>query len=85
VAVHPGAAAVKQDRSAGSATDGLVNGPADGGWQWQQDDLGAFAAYAQDPVAVFFAEIGDVGPGCFEDAQAEQPEHGDEREVTWPG
>ena len=34
-------------------------------------------------VAVLLAEIGDVGPGRFEDAQAEEPEHGDQREVAW--
>ena len=44
-----------------------------GRWQWQQHDLGAFAAHAQHPLAVLFAEIGDVGPGCFEDAQAGSP------------
>jgi hypothetical protein len=48
-----------------------------GRWQWYQDDLGAFAAHTQDPVAVLFAEVGDVGPGRLEDAQAEEPEHGD--------
>jgi hypothetical protein len=36
----------------------------------------------QHPVAVFFAEVGDVGAGGFEDAQAEEPEHGDQREVA---
>ena len=82
MAVHPGAPAVEQDRSAGAAADRLVDGPADGRWQWEQDDLGAFAAHVQHPVAVFFAEVGDVGPGGFEDAQAEEPEHGDQREVA---
>jgi hypothetical protein len=77
VAVHPGAATVEEDRPSGAAADGLVDGPADGRWQWYQDDLGAFAAHAQDPVAVLFAEVGDVGPGRLEDAQAEEPEHGD--------
>jgi len=33
-------------------------------------------------VAVFFAQVGDVRPGGFEDPQAEQPEHGHEREVA---
>jgi hypothetical protein len=35
----------------------------------------------QDPVAVLFAEVGDVRAGGFEDPQAEQPEHGHQREV----
>jgi hypothetical protein len=33
-------------------------------------------------VAVFFAEVGDVGCGGFEDPQAEQPGHGHQREVA---
>jgi hypothetical protein len=27
-------------------------------------------------VAVFFAQVGDVGTGGFENPQAKQPEHG---------
>jgi hypothetical protein len=56
MAVHPCAAAVQQDRPAGARADRSVDGPADGGWQRDQDHLGAFPAHAQDPVAVFFAE-----------------------------
>ena len=85
VAIHPGAAAVEQDWPAGAVADGLVDGPADGRRQWQQDDLGALAAHAQYPVPVLFAEIGDVCPGSLEDAQAEEPEHGDQREVACAG
>ena len=70
------------DRSAGAAADGLVDGPPDGWRQWQRDDLGAFATHAQHPVAVLFAEVGDVRRGGLEDAQAEEPEHGDQREVA---
>jgi hypothetical protein len=33
-------------------------------------------------VAVLFAEVGDVRSGGFEDAQAEEPEHDDQREVA---
>ena len=50
-----------------------------------QDDLGALAEHPQHPVAVFLAEIGDVGAGGFEDPQAEQPEHGHQREVARVG
>jgi hypothetical protein len=32
-------------------------------------------------VAVFFAEVGDICAGGLEDPQAEQPEHGHQREV----
>jgi hypothetical protein len=56
--------------------------PADRGRQRDQDDLGTFAAYPQDPVAVFLAEIGDVRGGGFEDPQAQQAEHGHQREVA---
>ena len=62
VAVHPGAAAVEQDRAAGTAGYGPVDGPRDGWWQRDQDDLGAFATDAQYPVPVLFAEVGDVAP-----------------------
>jgi hypothetical protein len=85
VAVHPGAAAVEQDRAAGTSGYGAVDGPRDGWWQRDQDDLGAFAADAQYPVPVLFAEVGDVRTGGFEDPQAEQPEHGHQREVAQVG
>ena len=49
------------------------------------DDLVALAAHAQDAVAVFLAEVGDVGAAGFEDPQAEQPEHGDQGEVVRVG
>ena len=57
VPVHPGAAAVEQDRPAGAARDGAVDGPADRRGQRDQDDLGALAADPQDPVAVFLAQV----------------------------
>jgi PhnB protein len=75
VPVHPGAAAVEQDRPAHPAADC----PADGGRKRDQDDFGPFAAYAQDPVAMFFADVSTSG---FEDPQAEQPEHRHQREVA---
>jgi hypothetical protein len=40
------------------------------------------AAYAQHPVAVFFAQVGDVRSAGFEDPQARQAEDGHEREVA---
>jgi hypothetical protein len=36
----------------------------------------------QHPVAVFLAEVGDIRAGGFEDPQAEQSEHGYQREVA---
>ena len=74
-------------RSAGSAGD------APNWWTWPpapqpasrppaaKDGLLALADDAQDAVAVFLAEVGDVGAGGFEDAQAEQAEKTDQREV----
>jgi len=82
VAVHPGAAAIQQDRPAATGRDRAVDRPPDRWRQRDQDDLGPFAAHPQHPVAVFFAEIGDVCSGSFEDPQPEQPEHGDKREVA---
>jgi hypothetical protein len=81
VPVHPGAAAVEQDRSARAGAGGPVDGPADCGWQRDQDDLGALAAHPQHPVAVLLAEVGDVRAGGLEDPQAQQAEHGHQREV----
>jgi hypothetical protein len=52
------------------------------GWQRDEDDFGAFAAHAQHPMAVLFAQVVDVCPGGLEDAQAEEPEHRDQREVA---
>jgi hypothetical protein len=80
--VHPGTAAVEQDRAACQGSSRPVDGPADGWRQRDQDDLGAFAAHAQHPVAVFFAEVCDVRAGGFEDSQAE---HGHQREVAGIG
>jgi hypothetical protein len=81
VAVHPGAAAVEQDRPVGTRADRLVDGPAGSGGQRNQDDLGSLAAHPQDPVAVLVAEAGDVRTGGFEDSQTKQPERRHEREV----
>ena len=55
VPVHPGAAAVEQDRPARAVSDRPVDGPADRGRQRDQDDLGALAAHAQHPVAVLLS------------------------------
>jgi hypothetical protein len=85
VAVHPGVAAVEQDRPSGAAAGSPVDGATDRGWQRDEDDLGAFATHAQYPVAVLFAQVGDVRAGGLEDPQAEQAEQGHEREVAGVG
>jgi hypothetical protein len=82
VPVHPGAAAVEQDRPARAGSGSPVDGPGDSRRQRDKDDLGALAAYAQDPVAMLFAEIGDVRADGLEDPQAEQAEHGYQCEVA---
>ena len=80
--VHPGASGVQQDRPAVPVADRPVDGPADRRRQRDQDDLGALAAYPQDAMAVFLAQVGDVGAGGFEDPQTQQPEHGHQGEVA---
>jgi hypothetical protein len=85
VAVHPGAAAVEQDRPTGAGANRLIDRPPDGWRQGDQDDLGAFAAHAQHPVAMLFTQVGGVGAGCLEDPQAEQAEHGHKGKVAGMG
>jgi len=85
VPVHPAAAAVEQDWSVGAVGDGPVDGPADGRRQRYQDNLGALTAHAQHPVSMLFPEVGNVCAGGLEDPQAEEAEHGDQREVVWIG
>jgi hypothetical protein len=70
VTVHPGTAAVEQDRPANAAAGRRVDGPPDRWRQRDQDDLAALATYAQHSVAVFFTQVGDVGAGGLEDPQA---------------
>ena len=82
VPVHPGAATVEQDRPAHPAVGCPVDGPGDGGRQRDQDHLGALAAHPQHPVPVLLAEIGDIRAGGLEDPQAQQAEHGHQREVA---
>jgi hypothetical protein len=43
VPVHPGAAAIEQDRSAGAVSDGPVEGAADGRRERDEDGPAAFA------------------------------------------
>jgi len=82
VPVHLGASAVEQYRPVGAVCGCPVDGPADCWWQRYQDDFGAFPAHAQHPVSVLLAQVGDVRAGGLEDPQAEQSEHGDQREVA---
>ena len=81
--VHPGAPAIEQDRPAGTGPDRAVDGPANGRRQRDKNNLGALTAHAQDPVAVLLAEVGDIRAGGLEDPQAQESEHGHQREVVW--
>jgi hypothetical protein len=67
VPVHPRAVDVAQDRTALAAVDGSVDGSGYRRRERDENDLAAFADHAQDAVAVFFAEVADVGAAGFED------------------
>jgi hypothetical protein len=82
VRVHPGTPGIEQDGPAVPVVGCPVDGPADRGRQRHQNDLGALAADAQHSVAVLLAEVADVCGGGLEDPQAQQAEHGHQREVV---
>jgi hypothetical protein len=67
VPVHAPAHGVAQDGAVLAAVDRLVDGAGDRGWQRHEHDFAALAAYAQDAVAVFFAEVAEAGAAGFED------------------
>ena len=82
VLLHELAVAAGADgRTARADSSGPFESPACCGRQRDQNDLGALAAHAQHPVAMFLAEVTDVGVSGFEDPQAEQPKHGRQRKV----
>jgi hypothetical protein len=85
VAVHPGPEGVSQGRPLGAVVDGAVDRPGHRWWSRDEDDLAAFAAHSQDPVAVLRAQVADAGPAGFEDPQFEQAEEGDQGEVVRVG
>ncbi|WP_406045590.1 hypothetical protein OG799_14595 [Micromonospora sp. NBC_00898] len=85
VPVHPRSEVVAEDRAVDAVVDRTVHGPGHRGWQRDEDDLAAFAAYPHDAVSVFLAEVADVGAAGVEDPQPEQAEHGDQREVVRVG
>jgi hypothetical protein len=78
--VHPRAVAVEQDRPEVTAVHGTVDRPACRRGQRNQDDLAAFPADPQDPVAMLLAKVTDVRAGGLEDPQAQQPQHGHQGE-----
>jgi hypothetical protein len=50
-------------------------------WQRDEDDLAALAAFRQDAVAVFLAQVGDAHPARLQHSQAKQGQQRDEGEV----
>jgi hypothetical protein len=67
VPVHPRPAAVEQDRPAYPVGDGGVDRSSDRWRERHQCYPVAFAVHPQDAVAVFFAKVGDVAAGGFEE------------------
>ena len=72
--VHADAAPVQQQRPGRPLAGCPVHRSADRVWQRDQHDLVALASHAQDPVAVFLAQVLDVSADGLEDPQPEQPE-----------
>jgi hypothetical protein len=64
---HPDAAGIAQDRAVGTLVDGAVDRSGHRRRQWPEDDLATLATDLEDAVAVFFADVGDVGAAGFED------------------
>ncbi|WP_406081373.1 hypothetical protein [Micromonospora sp. NBC_00858] len=60
-------------------------GPGHRGRERDEDDFAALAEDAKDAVAVFLAEVADVGAAGFADPQPKESEHGDQREVVRVG
>ena len=77
--IHPDAVDVAQDRSDVAVVDGAVNRTGHCCRQWDQNGLVSLAADLQYAVAVFLAEVANVGAARFEDPQAEETEHDDQR------
>jgi len=82
VPVHPRVPGVEQDRPGGASVDRTVDRTADSRRQRHQNDPGALADNPQHPVAVFLAEISDIGAGRLEDAQPQQSQHRYQSEVV---
>ena len=72
VPVHAGTALVEQQRAGEALASGAVHRAAHRGWQRDEDDLATLVADPQHPVAVFLAQVVDVGADGLEDPQAEQ-------------
>lgn len=51
----------------------MVDGPSDRGRERDGNNLAALSDDAQDAVAVFLPEIGDVGAARFEHPQPQRP------------
>jgi hypothetical protein len=60
---------VARDRTTVTTVDRSVEGAGHRWREWDEDDLAALATHPQDPVAMFFSEVADVGPAGLEDPQ----------------
>ncbi len=59
---------VWRSRTAIPAVGRAVQRPGHRWREWDEDDLASFAPDAEDSVAVFLAEVGDVRAAGFEDS-----------------
>src|SRR5450759_1469285 len=66
VAVQPVALGVQEQRPFGAVCNGALNGPGDGRWKRDKDDLVALANHSQHAVTVLLAEVSDVERAGFE-------------------
>jgi hypothetical protein len=82
VTIHPVAGAASQNGATDPAGDGALDRTTRGRRQRDQRDLVALAEDSQHTVAVHLLEGLDVGARRFENAQAEQTEHGHQSEVV---
>ncbi|GAB2471225.1 hypothetical protein GCM10027030_02360 [Luteococcus sediminum] len=82
VAIHACPAGAAQDRPAGAAIHGALDGSLDRGRQWGLDNLAALAPDLPDTVAMFLAQAFDVRAAGLTDPWAVQSEHRDQGEVV---
>jgi len=85
MSVHSCAAPVEQDRPGAALADRVIQGSADGRWQWDEHGLVALAVHPQDAVAVFLAEVGDVRAGASKIRKPRRPSMATRAKSDWFG
>jgi len=85
VPVRPCTEGVTQKRASIAVAGCSVDRPGHCRRERNEDDLASLASDPQNPVAVFLAEVADVGAAGFEDPQPEETEQRDQREVVRVG